>query len=48
MPKRKPINDQVTALREQLRHHDELYYVLDNPEIADVEYDVLFARLKEL
>src|ERR1700682_1797662 len=48
MPKRKPINDQVTALREQLRHHDELYYVHDNPEIADVEYDVLFARLKEL
>jgi DNA ligase (NAD+) len=48
MPKRKPIKDEIEALREQLRHHDELYYVHDNPEIADAEYDALLTRLKEL
>jgi len=48
MPKRQPIKAEIESLREQLRHHDELYYVQDNPEIADAEYDALFTRLKEL
>src|SRR6267143_4144189 len=48
MPKRKSIKDQIEAVREQLRHHDELYYVNENPEIADAEYDALFTRLREL
>src|SRR6266850_6938494 len=48
MPKRPPIQQEIESLREQLRHHDELYYVHDNPEIADAEYDALITRLKEL
>src|SRR6266481_6007014 len=46
--KRQPTKKEIEALREEIRHHDELYYVHDNPEIADAEYDVLITRLKEL
>src|SRR5258707_15240156 len=46
--KRQPAKKDIEALREQIRHHDELYYVHDNPEIADAEYDALITRLKEL
>ncbi len=38
----------VEALREQLRHHDHLYYVLDRPEISDEAYDALLRELREL
>ena len=38
----------IDDLREQIRHHDNLYYVLDRPEISDFEYDRLFRRLEEL
>ncbi len=36
------------ALREQLRHHDYLYYVLSQPEISDAEYDQLMRELAKL
>src|SRR6266436_3513493 len=39
---------QVEDLREKLRHHEHLYYVLDAPEISDAEYDLLMRQLKEL
>jgi DNA ligase (NAD+) len=39
---------EVTFLRVELNRHNRLYYVLDNPEISDAEYDLLMARLKEL
>ncbi len=39
---------EIEDLREQIRHHDYLYYVLDRPEIQDFEYDRLFRRLEEL
>src|ERR1044071_6342520 len=39
---------QIDELREQLRHHEYQYYVLDKPEITDAEYDALMRRLKEL
>ncbi len=35
-------------LRERIRHHDYLYYVLDRPEIGDAEYDALVRELKEI
>src|SRR6201991_1221567 len=39
---------EVEKLREELRHHEHLYYVLDRPEITDAEYDALMRRLQEL
>lgn len=39
--------EQILALREQLRYHDQKYYVEAAPEISDVEYDKLLDRLKE-
>ncbi len=48
MAKRKSVDKEIEALRDEIRAHDERYYVQDNPEITDVEYDELFARLKEL
>jgi DNA ligase (NAD+) len=35
-------------LREQIRHHDYRYYVLDAPEVTDAEYDALFLELRHL
>ncbi|MBV9503820.1 MAG: NAD-dependent DNA ligase LigA [Acidobacteriia bacterium] len=39
---------EMTTLREQLRHHEHLYYVLDSPEISDAEYDAMMRRLQAL
>src|SRR5947209_11415885 len=39
---------EVETLREELRHHEYLYYVLDQPEITDAEYDALMRKLKAL
>jgi DNA ligase (NAD+) len=39
---------EIEQLRETLRRHEYLYYVLDRPEIADAEYDELMHRLEEL
>lgn len=38
----------IAQLREQIRHHDYLYYALDRPEISDEEYDRFFRELKDL
>ncbi|MCM8795838.1 MAG: NAD-dependent DNA ligase LigA [Candidatus Omnitrophica bacterium] len=42
------IEKQIEDLREKIRHHDYLYYVLSQPEISDKEYDDLMRKLKEL
>jgi DNA ligase (NAD+) len=36
------------ALREKIRHHENLYYVLDAPELPDAEFDALMRELKEM
>lgn len=38
----------VVQLREQIDHHSYRYHVLDDPEIADVEYDALVKELLDL
>jgi DNA ligase (NAD+) len=38
----------LDRLREEIRRHDHLYYVLDRPAISDTEYDRLYADLEEL
>jgi len=40
--------DEIETLRERIRHHDRLYYVEARPEISDLDYDRLLARLKKL
>ena len=40
--------EEINRLREEIRRHDSLYYVLDSPEISDREYDLLFRKLQEL
>lgn len=39
---------EIEQLREELRRHEHLYYVLDSPEITDAEYDKLMRELKKL
>ncbi len=39
---------EIEKLREELRRHEHLYYVLDAPEISDPEYDALMNELKRL
>lgn len=40
--------ERARALREEIRRHDHLYYVLDQPEIPDEAYDRLFDELVRL
>ncbi|HEX7401628.1 MAG TPA: NAD-dependent DNA ligase LigA, partial [candidate division Zixibacteria bacterium] len=47
-PSDKKTIERIKALREQINRHNYLYYVLDNPEISDAEYDRLFDELGEL
>ena len=43
-----PLATRAAQLREQLHKHNFLYYVLDQPEIPDAEYDRLFQELRDL
>src|SRR5262245_12678286 len=43
----KAIAREIEKLRKQIRHHDELYYVQDSPEITDREYDQLMDNLQK-
>ena len=42
------IAEQIATLRNLIRHHEYCYYVLDAPEIPDVEYDKLIKQLQSL
>lgn len=42
------IKRRIEHLRDEIRRHDYLYYVLNQPEISDQQYDKLFADLKSL
>lgn len=44
----KSIRKKIQDLKKQIRHHDQLYYTLDQPEITDYEYDQLFQSLLDL
>jgi DNA ligase (NAD+) len=39
---------EVDRLRGELRRHEHLYYVLDQPEVSDAEYDAQMRQLREL
>ena len=40
--------ERLTFLKKELKRHNKLYHTLDNPEISDQEYDVLFKELVAL
>jgi len=40
--------ERVEALRARIRHHNYRYYVLDDPELADADYDALYDELVAL
>ncbi|MGB7592745.1 MAG: NAD-dependent DNA ligase LigA [Terriglobia bacterium] len=44
----KAIEKEIEKLRNDIRYHEYRYYVLDNPEISDFEFDKLMRRLQEL
>jgi DNA ligase (NAD+) len=48
MPTRKPTRAEVEALRREIDHHSHRYYILDDPEIPDAEYDALLRRLEKI
>jgi DNA ligase (NAD+) len=41
------VEGKVERLREEIRRHEHLYYVLDAPEISDAEFDRLMQELKQ-
>ena len=48
MASTKNTQKQIESLRETIRHHEYLYYVLDQPAISDGEFDKLMRQLKDL
>ncbi|MBP94286.1 MAG: DNA ligase (NAD(+)) LigA [Flavobacteriaceae bacterium] len=42
------VQEQIEALRDELREHNYNYYVQDNPTISDFEFDVKLKQLQEL
>src|ERR1700704_4995395 len=44
----KDVEKKIEALRDKIRHHEHLYYVLDQPEISDADFDALMQQLQQL
>jgi DNA ligase (NAD+) len=47
-PATRDLDKKIESLRDKIRHHEYLYYVLDHPEISDAEFDKLMQQLKDL
>jgi DNA ligase (NAD+) len=48
MPNKRDAAKQIEKLKDDIRHHEYLYYVADDPEISDAAFDKLMSRLKDL
>ena len=44
----KPAAQQISELRDAIRHHEERYYIHNAPEIADEVFDGLLHELERL
>lgn len=44
----KGVEKRISELKRQIEYHNYRYYVLDDPEVSDDEYDRLFRKLVEL
>jgi len=43
-----PIEQELARLRSEIERHNHLYYVVNQPELTDAEYDALFQKLGDL
>jgi DNA ligase (NAD+) len=43
--KERDLHHKIDALRDQIRYHEHRYYVLDDPEITDAQFDALLDEL---
>jgi DNA ligase (NAD+) len=48
MVKSTPVAKQIEKLRDEIRKHEYLYYVLDEPEISDLKFDRMMKELQQL
>jgi DNA ligase (NAD+) len=48
MTTRRQAEARIATLRDEIRRHEHLYYVLDRPEISDQDYDALDRELRDL
>lgn len=44
----KATTDKLESLKQQIRHHNYRYHVLDDPEVPDAEYDRLVRQLQAI
>jgi DNA ligase (NAD+) len=42
------VEKSIAKLRDEIRRHDELYYLQENPQISDREYDGLIEKLRDI
>ena len=47
-PERAKPGERADELKRRLEHHNHRYYVLDDPEVSDTEYDALLNELRDL
>ena len=40
--------ERIIFLRKELARHNHAYYVLDSPNISDIEFDILLKELQDL
>ena len=48
MPQKQTAKKRIKELINQIKHHDNLYYIKQSPQISDTEYDNLLKELKEI
>ena len=48
MSKSRDAAKEIERLREEIRRHEYLYYVADDPEISDAAFDRLMVELREM
>ncbi len=44
----KNLQKKIDALRDKIRHHEYLYYVQDDPQLSDAQFDALMNELKRV
>jgi DNA ligase (NAD+) len=48
MARKLTVEQELQELRDQLRHHEYLYFIEDSPELTDAQYDALMNKLKKM